>query len=106
MTMWPIRYIIIFLRNGYVSCSSPCSGFLHVSHRSRPANERGLNSESRTCLSDVPLSHVVAVPDCCSLRTGRVPRVEREIMVVTKSAAPDTLLDSVSASFLPSFTYS
>jgi hypothetical protein len=71
-----------------------------VSHRSRPANERGLNSESHTCLSDVPLSHVVAVPDCCSLRTGRVPRVEREIMVVTKSAAPDTLPDSVSASFV------
>jgi len=70
-----------------------------VSHRFPPANERGLNSDSRTCLSDVPLSHVVVIPDCCSLRTGRVPRVEREIMVVTKSAAPDTLPDSVSASF-------
>jgi hypothetical protein len=43
---------------------------------------------------------VVAVPDCCSLRTGRVPRMEREAMVVTKSAAPDTLPDSVSVLFV------
>lgn len=71
-----------------------------MSHHSRLVKKSGLNPKSRTCLSDVPISHVVAVPNCYSLRTGRMSRVERQIMVVTKSAAPHTLPDSVRVSFV------
>jgi hypothetical protein len=57
-----------------------------------------LNTDSCPCLPNIPLPPVVAIPNRCPFRPGRVPWMERKVVVFPESATSYTLFDPVSIS--------
>lgn len=96
------RHTITSLQNGCVHFSSGCSVSprVRIFFLSKPLLSCRLNyntvySHSISLWPNAPISYVVAYPNRYSRRRSRMPWMDREIVVITKSATFNTLLDAV-----------